>query len=124
MIFILVNRLEKLESEGNRDKLNFLRTENESLKKDIERYPIKLEPGEKIICVMFKKNEEKNYYSIICKNNDQFKTIKNKFFEKNPKFKNSQKIIFKAQGEIIDDESKSLDSLGINDKSIIELNDN
>ena len=123
MISIIVNRLERLESEGNQDKLNFLKTENESLKRDKERYPIKLQPGEKIICVMFKKKEEKKYYLIICKNKDQFKTIKDKFYEKNPEFKNMPKIIFKVQGQIIDDESKSLDKLGINHNSIIELND-
>ena len=123
MISIIVNRLERLESEGNQDKLNFLKTENESLKRDIERYPIKLQAEEKIICVMFKKKEEKKYYLIICKNKDQFKTIKDKFYEKNREFKNMPKIIFKVQGQIIDDESKSLDKLGINHNSIIELND-
>ena len=122
MISIIVNRLERLESEGNQDKLNFLKTENESLKRDKERYPIKLQPGEKIICVMFKKKEEKKYYLIICKNTDQFKTIKGKFYEKNPEFKNMP-IIFKVQGQIIDDESKSLDDLFISHNSIIELND-
>ena len=121
MISIIVNRLEKLESEGNQDKLNYLKTENESLKRDIERYPIKLAPGEKIICVMFKKKEEINYYSIICKNNDQFKTIKDKFFDKNPKLKNSPKIIFKVQAQVIKDDFQTLDNLGINNNSIIEL---
>ena len=123
MISIIVNRLEKLESEGNQDKLNYLKTENESLKRDIERYPIKLAPGEKIICVMFKKKEEINYYSIICKNNDQFKTIKDKFFDKNPKFHNSPKIIFKVQAQVIKDDFQTLDNLGINNNSIIELYD-
>ena len=123
MISIIVNRLERLESEGNQDKLNYLKTENESLKRDIERYPIKLAPGEKIICVMFKKKEEINYYSIICKNNDQFKTIKDKFFDKNPKLKNSPKIIFKVQAQVIKDDFQTLDNLGINNNSIIELYD-
>ena len=121
MISIIVNRLERLESERNQDKLNYLKTENESLKRDIERYPIKLAPGEKIICVMFKKKEETNYYSIICKNNDQFKTIKDKFFDKNPKFKNMSKIIFKVQAQVIEDDFQTLDNLGINNNSIIEL---
>ena len=123
MLSIIVDRLGKLESEGNEEKLNYLRTENESFKRDIERYPIKLQPGEKIICVMFKKQEDNKYYSIICKTNEKFETIKNRFYEKNPIFKKLPKISFKFQGHIIDNESQSLEKLGINHNSIIELND-
>ena len=120
----IVNRLEKLEFEGYEGQKKYLLTENESLKRDIinieKNYPLKLNEGEELLSIFFKIEEEKKYYSLICKNTETFKTIKNRFYEKNPKYID-EKNYFIIKGKEILDESKTIEELGIKSNSPIRL---
>ena len=73
-----------------------------------------------MLSIFFKIEEEKKYYSLICKNTETFKTIKNRFYEKNPKYID-EKNYFIIKGKEILDESKTIEELGIKSNFPIRL---
>ena len=84
--------------------------------------PIEIKLNEKIISVIFNSFDEDIYYSIICKNTDNFKEIEKKFYEKYPEYKNT-KNYFILNGKKIDttknlDENRSKNSDIITIKSV------
>ena len=81
--------------------------------------PIEIKLNEKIISVIFNSFDEKIYYSIICKNIDNFKEIEKKFYEKYPEYKNT-KNYFIVNGKEID-KTKNLDENKIKNSDIITI---
>lgn len=123
----IVSRLEILETQGVSGRIKYLETTNQSLKKEInemlKKYPVKLNNKEELISVIFLKPlKEQKYCSIICKNNETFENLKKAFYEKNPNYKDKENE-FKLYGQIIDESqnSKTIEEIGINDQSLIEL---
>ena len=81
--------------------------------------PIEIKLNEKIISVIFNSFDEDIYYSIICKNTDNFKEIEKKFYEKYPEYKNT-KNYFIVNGKEID-KTKNLDENKIKNSDIITI---
>ena len=128
-----INNLEKeLKKEKNKNEI--LNKNKESLYKEIDkkdeeikilttnlsRFPFKLNEGEKLITVIFTTYDESLYYSIICKNNERFSTIENKFYDSYSEYYNSENY-FIFNGRKID-KVKTLEENGIKNNSIIILN--
>ena len=79
--------------------------------------PIEIKLNEKIISVIFNSFDENIYYSIICKNTDNFKEIEKKFYEKYPEYKNAKNQFILNGKEI--NKNKNLDENKIKNSDII-----
>ena len=139
----VINNLEKeLKEEKNKNIIlkdsheinNTLNKNNESLYKIIidkdeeikilrtklNRFPFKLNEGEKLITVIFTTYDESLYYSIICKNTERFSTIENKLYDSYSEYSNPGNY-FIFNGRKIN-KVKTLEENGIKNNSIIILN--
>ena len=119
---LLSNKLIELENEDN-NKIANLEKENQELqkeKKDIKsRYKVELNPGEKLISVVFTNEKEEYQHSFICKNTDKFEDVESKFYENHAELEeNKLNNVFKV-GKSIIDKSKTLNQLNIVDSSTI-----
>ena len=114
IIIYLADQLEKLENCDFEEKLKFLITENQSLKNELDNHKI----GEKLINVIFKKDEK--LCSIICKDDDEFKTIEEELYKKNPKYRSLKNIKFYLQNKEIN-KSENIKKNGIKDNSLIVI---
>ena len=82
----------------------------------------KLNPGEKMMRVIFISEDEKIQYALICKNTDKFNDIGKKFYEMYPYYFNANNY-FSVNGRTID-ESKDLDYNKIKNGDIIKIHCN
>ena len=81
--------------------------------------PIEIKINEKIISIIFNSFDEDIYYSIICKNTDNFGQIEKKFYDKYPQYRNT-KNYFIVNGKEID-KTKNLDENKIKNSDIITI---
>ena len=126
-----INELENKSKDNNRNNIKDLLLENllekdkeiKELKIKLSRYPFDLNENEKLISIIFTTLNEEIYYSIICKDTDDFSKIENKLFEAFPKFIASEKNYFKINGIKID-KYKNLIGNNIKHNDIIIINFN
>ena len=126
----LIEKIKELENKSNDiDKKNEIKNllvdyllekdkEIKELKIKLSRYPFELNENEKLISVIFTTLNEEKYYSIICKDTDDFNKIEKKFFEVFPQYYSSDNIYFKVNGKKID-RYKNLIGNNINHNDII-----
>ena len=79
-------------------------------------------PEEKTISIIFRSYDENILYSILCKNTDKFKKLKNIIYDKYPEY-NDYENYFLFNGEKIN-ENKTLNENKIKDGSIITIYSN
>ena len=92
-----------------------LRKENDELKKELENY-------KDCISVIFTTRDQDIHCSLICKKNDQFKTIEKRFYGKHSGFiETESENTFSVRSNNID-RSKTLEENGIRDSDLIILN--
>ena len=127
-----INNLEKeLKEEKNKNEILNKNKEllNESiiekdeeikiLRTKLNRFPFKLNEGEKLMTVIFTTYDENLYYSIICKNTERFSTIENKLYDSYSEYSNPENY-FIFNGRKIN-KVKTLEENGIKNNSIIIL---
>ena len=81
--------------------------------------PFEILPGEKIMSIIFKSDDQNIFNSILCKSTDQFTRIKNIIYEKYPEYKENENY-FLFNGEKIN-EDETLEKNKIKDGSIITI---
>ena len=96
----LDKKLKENESKGgisskyNSEKILELMEEINKKNKEIEQirtsFPIKINPGEKLMTVIFVSTDQKIHYAIICKNTDKFSTLENKLYDEYPDFSENE----------------------------------
>ena len=104
------------------DELRIKDKEIHELKKLNSRYPFELLENEKLISVIFKLNEQKLYYSIICKNTDTFSKIEKLLYDEYPGYKNLENNFFVNDNKI--NRYETLEENKIYNSDIITLNQN
>ena len=132
----LLNKIKNLENDKNDlvsnkdntkvielyEELRIKDKEIHELKKLNSRYPFELLEGEKLISVIFKLNEEKLYYSIICKNTDTFSKIEKLLYDEYPGYKNLDNNFFVNGNKI--NRFETLEENKIYNSDIITINPN
>ena len=81
--------------------------------------PLKLNPGENLMTVIFISDDQKVHYSFICKNTDKFKDLESKLYEKYPEYSKTENYFLSNGRTII--KSKDLDFNKIKNSDIITL---
>ena len=94
----------------------------DEIKKIKSIIPFDILPGEKIMSIIFKSDDQNILYSVVCKNTDQFTRIKYIIYDKYPEYKESENH-FLFNGEKIN-ENKTLEDNKIKDGSLITIYSN
>ena len=81
--------------------------------------PLLAKPNENLISIVFNSFDENIYYSVICKNTDQFFNIESLLYDKYPEYKHLNKDYFVNGVKI--DITKSLKDNNIKDSDIIAI---
>jgi len=125
----LDKKLKENESKGgisskyNSEKILELMEEINKKNKEIEQirtsFPIKINPGEKLMTVIFVSTDQKIHYAIICKNTDKFSTLENKLYDEYPDFSENENY-FLVNGNRIN-RHKDLDYNNIKNSDIVTL---
>ena len=125
----LDKKLKENESKGgisskyNSEKILELMEEINKKNKEIEQirnsFPIKINPGEKLMTVIFVSTDQKIHYAIICKNTDKFSTLENKLYDEYPEFSENENY-FLVNGNRIN-RYKDLDYNKIKNSDIVTL---
>ena len=98
------------------EEINKKNKELEELRKSI---PISINPGEKLMTVIFVSTDQKIHYAIICKNTDKFSTLENKLYDEYPDFSENENY-FLVNGNRIN-RHKDLDYNNIKNSDIVTL---
>ena len=99
----------------NKDLLD----EKENIKSII---PFDILPGEKILSIIFKSDDENILYSVLCKNSDKFIKLKNIIYDKYPEYKKHENYFIFNEKKINDNET--LEENNIKNGSIIIIYSN
>ena len=91
----------------------------DEIKKIKSNIPFEILPGEKIMSIIFKSDDQNILYSVLCKNTDKFERLENIIYDKYPEYKKYEKY-FLFKGEKIN-EIKTLEENKINDGSILTI---
>ena len=94
----------------------------DEIKKIKSIIPFEILPGEKIMSIIFKSDDQNIFNSVLCKSTDQFTRIKNIIYDKYPEYKESENH-FLFNGEKIN-ENKTLEDNKIKDGSLITIYSN
>lgn len=105
---MLLSLMKKLEDKENQMKI---------LKSTL---PFELKDGEELLTIIFSTENEEIYYSLICKDNEKFKNVENRFYEIYPQYENDENY-FTFNGTKIT-KSKTLKENGIKCSNIIMIN--
>ena len=109
------NTIEDIKINNNREKNKLI----DKIGKIKSIIPFEILPGEKIMSIIFKSDDENILYSVLCKNSDKFTRLKSIVYDKYPEFKENENY-FLFNGEKIN-ELKTLDENKIKDGSIITI---
>ena len=105
------------------DIVNNNRKQNKDLLDEIEKIksiiPFDILPGEKIMSIIFKSDDENILYSILCKNSDKFTRLKNIIYDKYPEYKEYENYFLFNEEKI--NENKTLEENKIKEGSIITI---
>ena len=85
------NELNNNSNNNYLELLNIIKEKDQKIKdleSKLERYPIKLEEGEKLISIIFQSVNQEIHCSIICKNNDQFYKLEEQLYNEYPNYRN------------------------------------
>ena len=96
-----------------------LKEKNNELKKIKSILPFDLQPGEKIMCLIFISVDQKLHFPIICKNTDIFTRLEKIIYDEFPEFSETENY-FLVHGVKID-KYKSLEYNKIKNNDIITL---
>ena len=121
-----INELEetiKIMKEKNFNKI-ILEKDNEiiKLKDEVSKFPYKLLEGEKLMSIIISSFDENINFSTICKSNDKFKIIEEKFYKIYPEYFEKNNIFILNGQEI--NVNNSLDQNNIKNNDIIYLKEN
>ena len=112
-----------LSSKYNSEKILELMEEINKKNKEIEQIrtsiPIRINPGERLMTVIFVSTDQKIHYAIICKNTDKFSTLENKLYDEYPEFSENENY-FLVNGNRIN-RHKDLDYNNIKNSDIVTL---
>ena len=103
--------------DSNKTSFHILSDKNE---KDIlkDKLPFELKENEKLMCVIFQINEEKEaQYPIICKDKLIFEDLENLLYDKNPEYKETENEFYVDGNKI--DKLKTLEENNIKDGQVI-----
>ena len=89
----------------------------EEQKEIISKFPFTLEKNEKLLTLIFISVDQKIYYSLICKNTDNFSKIETIFYNEYPKYKETENY-FILNGKTIN-KNKTLEENEIKNNDII-----
>ena len=116
----LINSLEN-ETKDSLIKLIIKKEkENKELKLKLSRLPFTLESGEKLMTVNFISSEPKLYFSVICKNTDEFFKVEQQLYKSHPELSKNG-VNFTLKGEQIN-RFKTLEKNDIKNNDVICLN--
>lgn len=122
----LIQKLEKFENDENKyDSKNVKELKEEISKKNIEikelrsLIPMKLEPGEKLMTVIFTSNDQRIHYAFICKNTDKFKDLESRLYEVFPEYSETDNYFLSSGKKIV--RLKDLDFNKIKNSDVITL---
>ena len=105
--------------DSNKTSFHILSDKNE---KDIlkDKLPFELKENEKLMCVIFQINEEKEaQYPIICKDKLIFEDLENLLYDKNPEYKETENEFYVDGNKI--DKLKTLEENNIKDGQVIVM---
>ena len=111
---------EKKRNKGNLNEILSLHQEINELNKKLERYPIELLEGEKLISVIFISSDENIHYSTICKNTDNFQDLETKLYKDYPGYKKNGNYFLIRGSEV--NRFETLEENHIKNSDIIILN--
>ena len=94
----------------------------DEIKKIKSTIPFDILPGEKIMSIIFKSDDENILYSILCKNSDKFIGLKNIIYDKYPQYKEYENSFLFNKRKI--NENETLEENKIKDGSIITIYNN
>ena len=113
---------DKLTNENygkEKELMEELSKKNSEIKRLNSLMPLKLNPGETLMTVIFNSDDENVHYSFICKNTDMFEKLESKLYEIYPEYSKTDNSFF-CNGRIIT-KSKDLDYNKIKNSDIITL---
>ena len=108
-----INELYKVINNNN--------TKIEELKEKLERYPLELLPGEKMMSIIFSSLKQDINCSVICKNTDLFVNVEVKLYKDYPEYNEGEENYFTVNGRKIL-KYKNLEENGIKNSDVILLN--
>ena len=89
--------------------------------KELKSYSyLKLEPGEKLMSVIFISTDQKIHHSFVCKNTDKFAKIEQLLYNEYPEYSDQENYFLVNANKI--NRFKSLDENNIKNSDIITLN--
>ena len=94
----------------------------DEIKKIKSTIPFDILPGEKIMSIIFKSDDENILYSILCKKSDKFIGLKNIIYDKYPQYKEYENSFLFNKRKI--NENETLEENKIKDGSIITIYNN
>mgnify|MGYP003571386109 CR=1 FL=1 len=92
---------------------------NSEIEKLHSLIPLKLNPGENLMTVIFISDDQKVHYSFICKNTDKFNDLESKLYKIYPEYSKTNNYFLSNGKTII--KSKDLDFNKIKNSDIITL---
>jgi len=93
--------------------------ETKELKTRLSKIPFTLEEGEELMTIMFISSNQRLYYSVICKNTDEFHKIEGGLYKKYPEYAEHENF-FLVKGNKVN-KFKTLEQNGIKDNDVIIL---
>jgi len=114
----LENTIKETKINNNKDIEKLL----DEIKKIKSIIPFDILPGEKIMSIIFKSDDQNILYSVVCKSTDKMIRLKNIIYDKYPEYKEYEND-FLFKGEKIN-ENKTLEDNKIKDGSIITIYNN
>jgi len=112
------NSIKDIKINNNKDLDKLM----EEIKKIKSIIPFEIFPGDKIMSIIFKSDDQNILYSVLCKYTDKFKRFQNIIYDKYPEYKDYENY-FLFNGKKIN-ENETLEENKINDGSIITMYSN
>ena len=114
----LENTIKETKINNNKDIEKLL----DEIKKIKSIIPFDILPGEKIMSIIFKSDDQNILYSVVCKSTDKMIRLKNIIYDKYPEYKECEND-FLFKGKKIN-ENETLEENRIKDGSIITIYNN
>ena len=110
-----------MKNNNNKEKelMEEISKKNLEIEKLHSYMPLKLNPGENLMTVIFISEDQKVHYSFICKNTDKFVMLESKLYEIYPEYSENDNFFIANGRKIV--KFKDLDYNKLNNSDIITL---
>jgi hypothetical protein len=109
----------KNRSEKENELMEEISKKNSEIERLLSLLPFKINPGEKLMTVIFTSSDQKIHYSIICKNTEKFNALESRLYDIYPEFSETDNYFISNGRKIA--RFKDLDYNKIKNSDIITL---